>query len=746
MENIYLIILLILGITAISDLVVGVSNDAVNFLNSAIGSKVAPVKWIFAVATLGIIIGTTFSNGMMEVARSGIFNPGAFYFSEIMIIFLAVMITDVLLLDTFNTLGLPTSTTVSIVFELLGAAVGVAMLKMIGSGDSGNMADYINSGKVLAIISGILLSVAIAFTVGSFIMYVVRIVFTFDFTKSLKYFGSIYGGLAITVITFFILIKGAKGSSILTDSTIEWIGSNSGKVLLYSFVGWTVIIQFMVWIFRANVFKIIVLFGTFALAMAFAGNDLVNFIGVPLAGIESYKAWLASNTEPALFPMGILAAKVKTPTIFLLLAGIVMTLALWFSKKARSVTQTELNLSKQDEGTESFGSSVIARSLVRKSVQASKVFEYILPGKIGGWLTKRFNKVSESKSMKESGASFDLVRASVNLLVSSALIAFGTSKKLPLSTTYVTFMVAMGSSLADGAWGRDSAVYRVTGVITVILGWFFTAFAAFTASLIIALVLTKTGFVGIAVLVILSVIMLVRSYALHKKIEGKKATAEKEYVLAEMRSDELIPATRIVLVSYLSQMSLFYEQAITALIKEDLKALRDLRRDFEDFDKDVKRRKDNVLRFIKNLVEEDVTAGPYYVQVIDYLRELAHSIKYLIDPVFNHVDNNHPALTTLQQKELRGLTLEIKDYLNFQMHIIRSGNYDEIEIANRMRVTLLENIETISVKQLERIKKGDSSTKTSLLYLNSLSETKNIVLQSINLLKAMRDFSGEIEK
>ncbi|MEE4256001.1 MAG: inorganic phosphate transporter, partial [Bacteroidales bacterium] len=482
METFYLVLVIVLFALAISDLIVGVSNDAVNFLNSAIGAKAAPFKIIMIVAALGVLVGATFSSGLMEVARKGIFHPGQFYFSEIMIIFLAVMITDVILLDTFNTFGLPTSTTVSIVFELLGGAVAISLIKIYGSMDTlSDMGKYINSSNALMIIFGILLSVAVAFTVGAVVQYLARLMFTFNYKKNLKYFGSLWGGIALTAITYFMIIKGAKGASFMNDDVKNFIEVNQWTIVAFSFVFWTILFQVLSMISkRINVLKIIVLVGTFALAMAFAGNDLVNFIGVPLAGYESFLAFLKSpGTDPNAMFMTALSGKIKTDTWMLLVAGLIMVATLYKSKKARSVVTTSLDLSRQNEGSERFNSTLFSRVLVRHTMNVAKGINYMIPAGVRNAINNRFDieKVKESniEQQKKDAVSFDMIRASVNLVVASILIAFGTSMKLPLSTTYVTFMVVMGTSLADGAWGRESAVYRVTGVISVIGGWFLTA-------------------------------------------------------------------------------------------------------------------------------------------------------------------------------------------------------------------------------------------------------------------------------
>jgi phosphate/sulfate permease len=746
MENVYIFVLIALALLAISDLAVGVANDAVNFLNSAFGSKVAPVKTVLLIASLGVLIGATFSSGMMEVARKGIFNPAAFSFSHVMIIFVAVMITDIILLDLFNTLGLPTSTTVSIIFELLGASVGVALVIVSADPESSGIAGYINSSGALTIIAGILLSIVVAFTVGMVIQYITRVIFSFNYERNFRYLGSIWGGIAITAITYFILIKGAKGSSLMKPEIVEWIMHNTGRLLIFSLAGWTLLLQILYTLFRVNILKIIVLVGTFSLAMAFAGNDLVNFIGVPLAGYESFKLWVASGEAPEMFSMTGLAGSVKTPTAFLLLSGLVMVLALWFSKKARSVTKTEINLSRQDEGLERFESTHFSRVLVRQGVGIGKFLNFILPERIITWLDSRFDPTESEKRQKMQGAKFDLLRASVNLTVASALIAIGTSYKLPLSTTYVTFMVAMATALADRSWGRESAVYRISGVVTVVLGWFVTAFAAFTLSLLVALFLSKTGLIGIAILIPVVVTIIIYSYLAHRKRVKKEEIKEQNFIASTENIADYVPECQNFLISNIIMMSGLVDKSIIGLIREDRKRLRKVRKSVADMNQEIKRRKDSVHTFIRRLSDEHLESGAFYVQIFDYLREAGHSITYLTGPVFNHVENNHPPLTINQQKELRGLSLEFNEYGNFIIYILKSGNFDEITGLLSKQAAFVETIESIKKKQLSRIKKGESGTKAGVLYLNILNESKNLALQLGNLVKAYRDFSRSMTK
>lgn len=742
MEKYYIFIVGVLFVLAIADLIVGVSNDAVNFLNSAIGSKVASLRLILIIATLGIIVGATFSSGMMEVARKGIFNPGEFFFRDLMIIFMAVMLTDIVLLDLFNTYGLPTSTTVSIVFELLGAAVGISIIKLTGDPEgTATLGTYINSSKALAIISGILLSIVIAFTVGALIMYLTRVVFSFNYQRNMKYFGSLWGGIAITAISFFILIKGAKGASFMSESVSDWIMSNTGILLLYNFVGWTILLQLLIWLFKINIPKVIVLVGTFSLAMAFAGNDLINFIGVPLAGYESFKAWMASGVSPDALPMTALAAQIKTPTYFLLIAGIIMALALWLSKKSRTVTQTEINLARQNEGTESFKSLGLARTLVRLSTNISEGLSKLFTSKYRKWIDKRFDPSVNnlSGSEKEMDASFDQLRASINMVIASILIAFATSLKLPLSTTYVTFMVAMGTSLADRAWGRESAVYRISGVMVVITGWFFTAMAAFTVSFLLALFVNWAGFVGILIILGLIILILISTHRTHKN-RVKKAKDEEEEAKATEDEATITDTTRDMLIKQLLLVSSLYDRTIIAFLKEKRKSLKNLKKEVKQFDISAKLKKDNVHKFIRQLDDSRIDAGPFYVQIHDYLRESGHSLSYVFTPAYRHVDNNHKPLNPDQQDDLKNLSRELSEYLNFIVAILRSNNFDNIKESVDKQSKLIDSIDSTRKKQVKRIKKGASGTKATMLYLDLLTETKNLVFQAGNILKAYRDF------
>ncbi|MFA8451716.1 MAG: inorganic phosphate transporter [Bacteroidales bacterium] len=742
METIFIIILVALFVLAISDLIVGVSNDAVNFLNSAIGAKAAPFKVIISIAALGVLIGATFSSGLMEVARKGIMNPGAFYFSEIMIIFLAVMITDVILLDTFNTFGLPTSTTVSIVFELLGASVAIAILKIYHSdGNSAELNTYINSGKALAIISGILLSVVVAFVCGAIVQFIARLIFSFKYQKKMKYYGAIWGGLAITAITYFMIIKGAKGASFMTGSAKDFLMNHSNWILLISFIFWTVILQLLNLAFKFNILKFIVLVGTFALAMAFAGNDLVNFVGVPLAGLASFDFFSNSpGADPNLFLMTELAGKVKTPTYLLLIAGLVMVLTLYFSKKAKSVVKTSLDLSRQDEGPERFGSTVVSRAIVKSSMHVYNTVKIIIPKRIQKKLANQFQSSTESSSAN-TGA-FDMLRASVNLVVASILISFATSLKLPLSTTYVTFMVAMGTSLSDRAWGRESAVYRVTGVISVISGWFITAFVAFTVAFIVAAIFYFGGITAMIILMVIALLVVIRTHTIHKsrmKKEAELAKVESEQNITQKCQDNISVALGMIIN--------IQGEALNGVIKEKFKLLKKAKKDTIALNVYSKRLKDQVHKTVAKLqADENEEAGLHYIQVLDYLRETAHSLTHIVIPCFNHIDNNHKPFIEEQIEEINRLRSAISRLLVMIKNAVDSNNFDNSDELIELRQNCIDMIKSYQKNQIKRIKKNTASTKNSLLFLSVLDEQKHLLLHIFNLYKAQRDFMNQETK
>lgn len=751
MDNIYLIFVFVLFLLAISDLVVGVSNDAVNFLNSAVGAKAGSFKLIMAIAALGVFIGATFSGGMMEIARKSLFNPEHFYFQEIMIIFLAVMITDVVLLDLFNTFGLPTSTTVSIVFELLGAAVGVSIIKTMNNPEI-PMSTYINSAKALAIISGILISVVVAFTTGAFVQFITRLLFSFNFARRMKYFGSLWGGIAISAITYFILVKGADGASFMSKETLSWIKDHSNEIIIGSFMVWTILLQILYWLFKVNILKIIVFAGTFALAMAFAGNDLVNFIGVPLAGFESFKTFMATpGATPGGLLMGSLAGPVKTETYMLLIAGLIMVITLWTSKKARKVIKTSVDLSRQQEGEERFGSSFFARSIVRGSLAVSNSVGSLVPSFIKDRIDRQFDNSSLDEERRNKGKdapAFDMLRASVNLVVASILISSATSLKLPLSTTYVTFMVAMGSSLSDRAWGRDSAVYRITGVLSVIGGWFFTAFLAFTVAFLVALVIIWGGTWAVFGLIALAIFLLFRTHIIaHKSTEEQKRNKEYEFeeIDGEIRSDKILEKCTQSVTSVLNQVSQLYSLSLISFEAEDRKRLKEATRDVSNLNKHTKKMKTNIYTTVRKLQEESIDSGLYYVQVLDYLRETAHCLTYITNPCFEHLDNNHKLFSDEQFQDLNNLQVKVKGIIAKSIKTIEQNKYDNIQQIIEDQSYILDQLKQLRKIQLKRIKKEKAGTKISMLYLGILHETQNMMLHLVNLVKAQRDFAAFIK-
>ncbi len=743
MDNIYLFFVIALFILAISDLVVGVGNDAVNFLNSAIGSKVAPYKVILAIAGAGVLVGTTFSSGMMEVARSGVFFPEQFYFNEIMILFLAVMITDIILLDTFNTFGLPTSTTVSIIFELLGAAVAVSLFKIYVSEEGiEELGNYINSARALTIISGILLSVVVAFTVGAIVQFLSRLLFTFNFERNLPYFGALWGSIAITSIVYFILVKGAKGSSFMTEQHVQWISDNTFLLLSACFIGFGVISQLLISLFKVNILRVIVLIGTFSIAMAFAGNDLVNFIGVPLAGYESYLVFVNDpSLDPTTFTMESLLEPVKTPTYFLLGAGIIMILALFYSKKARSVTQTEVDLARQQEGYERFSSSLFARTLVRRAIGFSEFLRKFLPKSFFRFLDKRFDEslYKRRKKMRKDDSHFDQVRASVNMFVASILIALATSLKLPLSTTYVTFMVAMGTSFSDRAWGRESAVYRITGVITVIGGWFFTAFTAFSAAFLFALFISWGGITAAIIAILVAFGFVIRTNFIHKsRSETKKK--EEAKLTRDWNEESVMVECKLNIKNTLEIVNDVHPSILIAFTKEERKKLKKASKKIIELNKYTKGLKKDVYLTLKKLESDYVDTGHHYVQVLDYLREISHCLTFIIEPLFEHVENNHSTTIPEQSKELVELSKDMKELFRLILDVIEKNDFSGVPKVIERNNALLDKIEKIKLLQIKLIKAEKIGTRNSMVMFNLLTETKNVLLHSINVLKSHRDF------
>ena len=743
MEQIYVIMLIVLGVLAVIDLIVGVSNDAVNFLNSAIGSKAVSFKTTMIVASFGVLIGALFSSGMMEIARSGIFIPSMFSFNDVMIIFLAVMITDILLLDVFNSIGLPTSTTVSIIFELLGAAVCLALYKIYMSDDSfDTLGNYINTKKASTIVYSILLSVILSFSLGSFVQYISRLIFTFHYEKKLKYFGAIFGGVAISAITFFILIKGLKGVSFISKEQFAWIDANQFLILGANFIVFTLLSQLLISYFKINILKVIIIIGTFALALAFAGNDLVNFIGVPIAAFNSYEIFNGSGVSGDDFMMGALANDdIVAPFYFLLLAGVVMVVTLWTSKKAKSVIETGVNLSRQGEGDEKFTPNTTSRFIVRSGVYMGEGINYFLPKKLQIKIDSRFENIEKSTKRSDNEPAFDMVRASVNLMVASILIAIGTSMKLPLSTTYVTFMVAMGTSFADRAWDRESAVYRIAGVFKVINGWLFTALIAFLMAFLMAFILKVGEIYAFVGLLLFLGIMLYRNSRKHKQ----KVKDEAE--IRSLRKEDIGTVTDMITESsaqiskVFRKTSALYSNLIDNLSLQDLAKLKENKKDQKKLEKEIDELKSNVFYFIKNLDDNSVEASKFYILILGYLQDMVQSIDFITANSYSHVANNHKQLKFNQIRDLKTIDKQLQHLLQLLEDSFKSEDFYRIDLILNDKEILLETVSELISKQIKRIRTTETSPKNSKLYFALLLETNDLVKSIMNLLELFKEFN-----
>ncbi|MFD2587263.1 anion permease [Croceitalea marina] len=738
-ENIYIFMVVALGLLAITDLVVGVSNDAVNFLNSAIGSKAVTFRTVMIVASLGIALGAMSSSGMMEVARKGIFNPGEFVFEEIMFIFMAVMITDILLLDFFNTLGMPTSTTVSIVFELLGAAVAISLIKIYGiEGSFSDLNNYINTEKATQIIFGILLSVFIAFTIGAIVQFISRVLISFQYKNQPKWVESIFGGLAITAIIYFIIVKGLKSAAIFDESIIQFISESPELFIVGNLFFWTLLSWVFSTFLKWNIYTVVIILGTFALAMAFAGNDLVNFIGVPIAALQSFQDWQGSGIAASEFNMQGLSAAVRTPTLLLLLSGGVMVVTLWFSSKAKSVVKTSVDLARQDEGDERFQPNFISRQIVKLSVSAFEGFSTILPESLKNKIDKRFAVpyTYVPKSKVQDLPAFDLVRAAVNLMIASVLISIATSMKLPLSTTYVTFMVAMGTSLADRAWGAESAVYRVAGVLNVIGGWFFTAFSAFTAAAIIATILHFGGFVALLVLLVLAAGLLLRNYIAHNK-KTKVTKAEDSLRRAESSSIQgVIEESADNIGNVIKRSNKIYTSSINGLAKHNIDDLKKNKKGMSKLSKEVDGLQDNIYYFIKNLDESSVGgASNFYIVMLGHLQDLAQSLEYIAKISYTHVNNNHRKLKYNQIKELKDLDNHLEGLLKDSTDIFSSRNFQNIGALLNKKQEYFDLVSDKIETQVARTRTEESSPKNTSLYFSLLTESKDMIEATMKLLE-----------
>lgn len=732
MIEIYIVVVAVLAILAVSGLYVGVTNDAVNFLNSAIGSKAAKMRTILIVASVGIIIGAMTSSGMMEVARSGMFNPSLFTFKEVMLLYVGVMIANVVLLDLYNSLGLPTSTTVSLIFCLLGSAVAVSLYKISTEPNVtfAMLGEYINTSRAMGIVSAILLSVVLAFICGTIVMYISRIIFSFRYVKMLNRVGAIWCGASLTSIVYFALFKGLK--NVLKDSAfIGWINDN---LLLALLICWAVcsLILFFLQLFKVNILRVNILAGTFALALAFAGNDLVNFIGVPIAGFDAFaEAKTATGMNEGLM-MTSLAQPETANVLYILAAGVIMVVTLWTSSKSMHVSETELSLSAAgDDVQPQHSSSLFSRTLVRGTINVVHFFDRIMPQRSKDFIERRF----EWADIEHSGAPYDMIRATVNLTTASLLIALATSLKLPLSTTYVCFMVAMGSSLADRAWGRESAVYRITGVMTVIMGWFVTAIGGFIIALIVGALLMWGGWIAFGLLTVLCIYMLIHS---NFKSSKKKEDTNKLQTVKLSASDSVSETVMSLVDSTISDSTRIYNRTLIALMKENRRALKELTAEANGMYDRVHNLKYSIASTLRRTYDSDLNLSLYYVQVVDYLNEMTKSLVHITRPAFEHIDNNHEGLTRTQTEDLIGVNTDVDVIYKRILFMLKSGDYSDIDHVLDMRDQLFTRIAELTKRELVRINEGKSNSKSGMLYLSILAETKTMVLQSRNLLKSQR--------
>lgn len=736
MNDIFLFLMVLMGTLAVLDLIVGVSNDAVNFLGSAVGSKAASFKFIIAVASVGIILGAVFSNGMMEIARRGIFHPEMFMFEEVIMIYLAVMITDVILLDVFNTLGLPTSTTVSMVFELLGASVAMSVFKVVGAedvpsfltfmGDLPTLGDYINYEKTIPMITGIFAVVIIAFVAGVVIQWLVRFMLTFNYSQRLKYWGGLIGGVALTAIVFYLLLKGAKGTTIIPPAAKAWIGTHSMLLMLICFVFFTLVSQLLVSVFKINILKVIVLSGTFALAMAFAGNDLVNFIGVPLASFGAYEAY--SQTGDINMYMDVLNTDVKTPLFILIIAGVIMMLSLIFSRKAHNVLKTTVDLARTESAEERFRPNTISKLMVRASVYVGRGLTYLLPSRIREHIEGRFDRPYVKDLKHRDVPAFDLVRASVNVVVPAIIISMGTNSTLPLSTTYTTFMVAMGTSLADRAWGLESAVYRVSGVVRVILGWFATALIAFLSAASLALLLKVIGVKAIIPIIIVAG-MTVVAVKLFKKLARKTApevsmdmqveypsAAAAERAFDMKLSDVMIDSMRLT------------DQVIKGLYMHSRSVLSNAQKASFRLEENVKKLRFSTFYMIRSSEDINGPHAAYYVKSLSYLVALTESVSVIASSAFEHLDNNHKPLIQYRKETLVTIGKRLDTLFGEMTDAIRENDYSQVIALREIILSLSDDIDRIMAKEADRIGENkEFSRRNTNLYFGMMFEVKRVL-------------------
>lgn len=734
METFLPIVIIFIFVLAILGVVAGVSNDATNFMSAAVGTKSATYRAVTIIASLGIIVGSLMSNGMMEIARNGVFSPQYFFANEIVYIYLAVMIANLILLDVFNTLGLPTSTSVSLVFELLGATVAIAMIKMHNGTVGVGLAELINTDKALTMIIGIFLSVAIAFIFGIIVQYITRLIFSFNYLKNLKWKIGIFSGIATTALIYFMLIKGMKGAAFITEDIHAWIDARTWQLLGISFVFFTILMQILHFL-KVNVLKLVVLIGTFALAMAFAGNDLVNFIGVPLAGLDTYLDVKNSGVAMDALSMDSLNTMSATNTIYIIAAGLVMVVTLLTSKKAKIVLQTSLDLSKQNGGNESFGSSAIARGLVRFTNNMVSAVDSILPAKVKVWIEKRFDN---REMILEENAAFDLIRGSVSIVLASMLIALGTSLKLPLSTTYVTFMVTMGASLADRAWSRESAVYRVTGMFSVIGGWFITAIVAFLICFVIALLFYYGGVVAMIAMIALAVYIIIKNRAKSNKNEETDDLFEKALNTndQEVIYESLIQHNKESINELLNISKNIYTSIVDSFVKEDIKTLRKVSNDCRMAKDKMKQLKRKEIMIMRRLDDKMINKNTWFHLSYNCIEQILYSLRRICDPCKEYVDNSFTPLDKKYLPEVENLKEKVVWSIDAADITIYSSEYKDVDaVMERIKVRE-DEVVGMSHEQMRRIQHDKENIDLALLYLNIIQESSEIVTEMRHILRS----------
>ena len=732
-----LFIVITLALLAVMGIIVGVSNDAVNFLNSAFGSKVAKKNVILGVAGLGVMVGVMTSSGMMDVARSGVFYPAMFSYQEIMILFLGMMLSNIILLDIYNSLGLPTSTTVSLVFGLLGSAMALALYNIWSGTTTASLGEFINSGNALAIVSGILLSVVLAFLSGHLLMYISRLIFSFRYSKIFSRYGALWCGITVAGIIYFTVFKGLKSSGIIPEAITAYVNENTTISLLMLWAASSVLL----WVlqrFNVNILRVSILAGTFSLALAFAGNDLVNFIGVPYAGYDSYMIAQAAGEAPT--SMSALANPTQANFWIMCAAGVIMVVTLFTSKKAMRVIETERKLSSQSEEAPTNSEATVAsRGIVRGARALNDAIQAITPKRVINWIDSRFEPLPEEE---RGDVNYDLIRATVNLTAAAILISIGTQLKLPLSTTYVVFMVSMGTSLADRAWGRESAVYRITGVTTVIMGWFVTAVGGFIIALAVTLALVYGGQFAIIGVTVLCVGLIIKSNISGKKGEEKveeSAVAKIGDALKQSPEEALITYTEHVCAS-MEKVTMIYDRTIVAVFKENRKILRDMVREAEDFYHSTRQQKYELLPLLRNLQDSDVNTGHYYVQVVDYISETSKALLHITRPCYKHVDNNHTGLSKEQVYDLKRINDRVEEIFGEINKMLRTRSFDSMERVLNMRDEMFDLIDEVMQNQLRRLRDTGGSSSANMLFFNILTETKTMVLHSRNIMKSLEHF------